>query len=62
MMWNECDIWLRHHERVAQLRHEASVVRLCRQRRLAWRKGGILATLQRRGWLRPRGMFHRQMR
>jgi hypothetical protein len=60
-MWNERDIWLRHHERVAHMRNEASVARLCHQRRLARRKGGILATLQRRGWLRPGGLFHRQM-
>jgi hypothetical protein len=44
-MWNEHDIWLRHYERMAQLRREASVARLCRQRRLARRKGSILATL-----------------
>jgi hypothetical protein len=56
-MWNERDIWLRHHERMAQLRHEAFVARLCRQRRLARRKDGILATLQRRGWLRPLGLL-----
>jgi hypothetical protein len=56
-MGNERDIWLRHHERIAQLRHAASVARLCHQRRLAWRKGGILATLHRRGWLRPLGLL-----
>jgi hypothetical protein len=60
-MWNERDIWLRHHERMAQLRQEASVARLCRQRRLARRSGSILATLHRRGWLRSGGLFHRQM-
>jgi hypothetical protein len=31
-MWNERDIWLRHNARMAQLRHEAYVARLCRQR------------------------------
>jgi hypothetical protein len=60
-MWNERDIWLRHYERMARLRHEASVARLRHQRCDARRRDGILATLHRRGWLRPGGLFHRQM-
>ncbi len=59
-MWNERDIWLRHHERMAYLRHEAYIARLLRERRPARRKGGILAALLR--WLRTGALLRRQIR
>lgn len=59
-MWNECTIWLQHHERMAQLRHEAYVARLRCQCRPLNRDTGILAALLRRVRLRAGTLFRLQ--